>query len=79
MELGSLHWGAGDLEQAAAAYRDAFDTATRAGMPERAIAARASLGVVYRDQGRLDASIEACLDAVAQARAGDDPWAKRCC
>ena len=50
-------------------------------MPERAIAARASLGVVFRDQGRLDASIEACLDAVAQVRAGDvkTRWPRRCC
>ena len=73
MELGALHWGAGDLERAATAYRDAFDAATRAGMPERATAARASLGVVYRDLGRLDESIEAGRDAVERARAGDDP------
>lgn len=73
MELGALHWGAGDLEQAAAAYRAAFDTATHAAMPERATAARASLGVVYRDLGRLDESIEAGRDAVARMRAGDDP------
>ena len=73
MELGALHWGAGDLELAATAYQDAFDTAVRSGMPERATAARASLGVVYRDLGRLDESIEAGRDAVARVQAGDDP------
>jgi DNA-binding SARP family transcriptional activator/tetratricopeptide (TPR) repeat protein len=73
MELGALHWAEGDLEQAAASYRGAFDTALRADMAERAIAARASLGVVYRDQGRLDESIEAGRDAVARVRTGSDP------
>ncbi len=74
MELGALHWGEGDLERAAVSYRDAFDTAVGAEMPERAIAARASLGVVYRDQGRLDESIEAGCDALERVRrAGTDP------
>ncbi|CAN5642892.1 hypothetical protein BH23DEI1_BH23DEI1_17530 [soil metagenome] len=72
MELGALHWGTGDLERAAAAYRDAFDTAARADMPDREIAARASLGIVYRDLGRLPESIEAGCDAVDRAHARGD-------
>jgi len=72
MELGALHWAAGELEQSATSYRDALGTATRAGMRERAIAARASLGVVYRDLGQLDESIAAARDAVEQVRGGDD-------
>lgn len=72
MERGALSWGTGDLERAAEAYRDAYDTAQRADMPERQIAARASLGVVYRDLGRLDDSIEAARWAVDGVR-GDDP------
>ena len=73
MELGALHWGAGDLEAAEAAYQDAFHTANLAGMPERAVAARASLGVVYRDLGRLAESIAMGRESVERARAGEDP------
>ncbi|MDZ7801132.1 MAG: AAA family ATPase [Trueperaceae bacterium] len=72
MELGTLHWAAGDLDQAVAAYLGACDTAARAGSTERAISARASLGVVYRDLGRLEESIEAGRDAVLDAQGRDD-------
>jgi len=73
MELGALHWGTGELEPAAKAYRDAYDTALRADMPARQVAARASLAVVYRDLGRLDESIEAARDAVDRVRGDGDP------
>lgn len=72
MEQGALHWASGELELAEAAFRAAFDTSGAAGMPERATAALASLGVVYRDLGRLDESIETARDAVERAGSGDD-------
>lgn len=73
MELGALHWEAGALDQAVAAYLGACDTAARAGSTERAIAARASLGVVYRDLGRLGESIAAGREALLSVQGIDDP------
>ena len=73
MEQGALCWSTGDLDRAAEAYRDASETSVRAGMTERAIAARASLAVSYRDLGRATESIDVASDAVERIRRRDDP------
>jgi tetratricopeptide (TPR) repeat protein len=73
MELGALHWRAGELDAALEAFREALDLAGRHAMAEREIAALASLGVVYRDLGRFAEGLEAGRAAVERMEGRDDP------
>jgi DNA-binding SARP family transcriptional activator/tetratricopeptide (TPR) repeat protein len=73
MELGALHWSAGELHDAAEAFGEALDLASRHGMADREIAAMASLGVVYRDLGSVDEAIEVGRAAVERMEGRGDP------
>ena len=62
----ALQWQRGYLEASQQDFSSAHDLAAELGDAPRQTVALASLGVVYRDLGRLEDSIEASLNALAQ-------------
>ena len=61
------------MPEAAAAFLEARRAAGEAGVEERELAALASLGVVYRELGRLEESIEVGGAAAGGLRRRGDP------